>query len=63
MKKLSLYVFLALMWCNASVAEELYCKVEKAFRCDAKAAKNLNHKYLLICIQIEKYIKEETLKA
>tara|TARA_B100001964_G_scaffold89427_1_gene100497 strand:+ start:299 stop:643 length:345 start_codon:yes stop_codon:yes gene_type:complete len=39
MKKLSLYVFLVLMWCNASVAEELYCKVEKAFRCDAESCK------------------------
>jgi len=27
------------MWCNASVAEELYCKVERAFRCDAESCK------------------------
>ena len=38
-KKLSLYVFLGLLWCNVGFAEELYCKVEKAFRCDAKGCK------------------------
>ena len=38
MKKL-LGILVLLFWCNVGVAEELYCKVEKAFRCDAKGCK------------------------
>ena len=39
MKKLLGILVLGLLWCNVGVAEELYCKVEKAFRCDAKGCK------------------------
>ena len=39
MKKLSLYLFLCLIFCNISYAGQLYCKVENAFRCNADGCK------------------------